>query len=754
MSSLHFRAGCALVCSVLLLTGFSKQSQPAVAESGSQIFGFRDFSRQAELDRKFNAVPDPQLAREHLRILTQAPHVAGSPEDKATADYVAQKFREAGLETQIVEYKVLLSFPEEASVDITAPANVKMHGPGRERVDGDPYQDDPRVLPAFNAYSPSGDAEADVVYVNYGRPEDYKKLEELKIDVRGKIVLARYGGNYRGVKSYVAQQHGALGVVIYSDPIDDGYYRGDTYPVGPFRPATGIQRGSVDYTFKYAGDPTTPGIASSLDLPQSQRTSPAAAVDLPKVPTLPLSYADALPIMQNLGGPESPREWQGALPFTYHVGPGPVRLKMHVKMTQPYKTIWDVVGMIRGSEFPDAWVIGGNHRDAWVYGAVDPNSGTAAMLESVHGLGALLKSGWKPRRTIVVCSWDAEEEGMIGSTEWGEQNAQALENAVAYFNMDVGVAGPNFGASAVPTLKQFVRDVAKEVPSATGGTLYDAWKDAKEKERARSVSPDLGGSQNRPPAAKVENDVEVGDLGSGSDYSVFIQHLGVPSTDIGSGGPFGVYHSVFDNFAWFTKFADPDFKYEQQMARAFGVELLHMAQADYLPEDYELYGKEILAYVQAAQAKARQTFAAQSPSFNDAMAAAQRFEKAGAEIRQAQRNSNTNLGLVNHALSAAERALLIQQGLPDRPWFRHAIYAPGEYTGYAAVVIPGVNEAIDANDVQRTGAQLAVLTDALNRAAGVLENYGGKETSQRSISTTRGSGWVKSASPTRDRGRY
>jgi N-acetylated-alpha-linked acidic dipeptidase len=372
-------------------------------------------------------------------------------------------------------------------------------------------------------------------------------------------------------------------------------------------------------------------------------------------------------------------------------------------------------------------VVGGNHRDAWVYGAVDPSSGTAAMLESVHGLGALLKSGWKPRRSIVVCSWDGEEEGMIGSTEWGEQNAQALEHAAAYFNMDVGVAGPNFGASAVPALKQFVRDVTKEVPSAKGGgSLYNAWKDAKEKERVRSVSPDLGGSQNRPPAAKVENDVEVGDLGSGSDYSVFIQHLGVPSTDIGSGGPYGVYHSVFDNFAWFTKFADPDFKYEQQMARVFGIELLHMAQADYLPEDYELYGKEIVAYVQAAQAKAKQTFATQTPSFDDAMAAAQRFEKAGADIRQAQRESNANLERLNHALSTAERALLTQQGLPNRPWFRHAIYAPGEYTGYAAVVIPGVNEAIDAKDLQRTGAQLSVLTNALNRAAGVLESYGGQ----------------------------
>ena len=709
-----------LLLSVLVLTGFRQAPQPAASE---RVFGFQDFSRQAEIDRRFNQSPDARLAEEHLRTLTQAPHVAGSPEDRKTAEYVAQKFREAGLDTQIVEYKVLLSFPEEVSVDVTAPAGVKMHGPSREHVEGDPYQDDPRVLPAYNAYSPSGDAEADVVYANYGSPQDYKQLDAMKVDVRGKLVLVRYGGNYRGVKSFIAQERGAAGVIIYSDPIDDGYYRGDMYPKGPYRPATGVQRGSVNYTFKYAGDPTTPGFASLPNLPDSQRTPPASAADLPRIPTMPISYADATPIMQNLGGAESPRDWQGALPFTYHVGPGPVRVRMHLKMNQPYKTIWDVIGTVRGSEFPDQWVLGGNHRDAWVYGAVDPNSGTAAMLESVHGIGDLLKSGWKPRRTLVFCSWDGEEEGMIGSTEWGEQYAPELERAAAYFNMDVGVAGPNFGASAVPTLKQFVRDVTKQVPSPQGGTVYQMWKDAREHDRLKNISPDIGGSQNRPPAARVENDVEVGDLGSGSDYSVFLQRLGVPATDIGSSGPYGVYHSVFDNFAWFKRFADPDFKYEQQMARVFGIEMLHMAGADYLPEDYELYGKEIVSYVLQAEAKAQQTFGLQSPSFADAVAAAQRFLKAGANIRQAQIAATSDFTRLNRTLSAAERALLIPEGLPRRPWFRHVIYAPGEYTGYAAVVVPGVNEAIDAGDAQRARTQLVVLTEALNRAAGVLEGY-------------------------------
>ena len=720
MSSIRRRLLYFLVFSAVTLTGFRQSAQQSNTE---QVFGFRDFTRQAEIDHKFIQSPDPKLAEEHLRALASAPHVAGSPEDRKTAEYVAQKFRQAGLDTQIVEYKVLLSFPQEVSLDVTAPPNVKMHGPSREHVEGDPYQDDPRVLPAYNAYSPSGDVEADVVYANFGSPQDYKQLEAMKVDARGKIVMVRYGGNYRGVKSFVAEQHGAAGVIIYSDPIDDGYYRGDIYPKGPFRPATGVQRGSIDYTFKYAGDPTTPGVASLPNLPDSQRTPPALAADLPKIPTMPISYEDASPILQSLGGPESPRDWQGALPFTYHTGPGPVRVKMHLKMEASYKPIWDVIGTVRGTEFPNEWVIGGNHRDAWAYGAVDPGSGTAAMLESVHGIGDLLKSGWRPRRTIVFCSWDGEEEGMIGSTEWGEQHAQELEHATAYLNMDVGVAGPNFGASAVPILKQFVRDVAKQVPSPKGGTVYQVWKDTHDHDRLKSVSPDVAGSQNRPPAAKVDQDVEVGDLGSGSDYSVFLQRLGIPATDIGSGGPYGVYHSVFDNLAWFRKFADPDFKYEQEMARVFGIEMLHMADADYLPEDYELYGKEIVSYVQQAQSKAQQVLGSQAPSFAEALAAAERLRSAGARIHQLETSGSANFAQLNHALSAAERALLIEQGLPHRPWFRHAIYAPGEYTGYAAVVIPGVNEAIDAEDPQLVRAQLAVLTDAINRASGVLEGY-------------------------------
>ena len=704
--------------------GTSQSIVSAKDVSGTPFFGFRNSTEEAALETRFLAVPDPKLAEEHLRILTQAPHIAGSPEDKATADYVAKKFRDAGFETEIVEYRVWMNYPTEISVDVTAPAGVTMHGPTREQVNGDPYDDDPRVVMPYNAMSPSGDVEADVVYANYGSLEDFRKLDQLKVDVRGKIVLVRYGENFRGVKAFVAQERGAAGVIIYSDPADDGWKRGDKYPKGPWRPDTGVQRGSIGYMFQFPGDPTTPGIASVPSLPDSKRIPPEQSTQLPKIPTTPLSYADAWPILEHLTGPESPRDWQGALPFTYHVGPGPVRVKMHLKQDYQFRTIWDVIGRVRGSELPDEWVVGGNHRDAWVYGAVDPNSGTAAMLEAVHGMGELLKSGWKPKRSIVLGSWDAEEEGLIGSTEWGEQHEAELANAAAYFNMDVAVSGPKFGASSSPSLKQFLREATKVVPSPKGGTLYEAWRKANQPGAESRQSPtEAIGDSRRIPAVQAKGEVPVGDLGSGSDYTVFLQHLGVPSTDISSTGAYGVYHSVFDNFNWFKKFGDPDFTYEQEMARLHGIEAIRMADADVLPYDYEEYGEEIVAYIDAARKKANNNFGNQTPNFSDAVEAARHFEKAGAKILARQRNPGNDVTGLNQALRQAERALLIPEGLPNRPWFRHAIYAPGQYTGYAAVVIPGVNEAIDKHDVERTQQQLAALAAALNRATKTLENY-------------------------------
>ena len=694
----------------------------AAAAQATTLFGFRDAAQQARWDSLFLAVPDPKLAGQHLQTLTTAPHWASSPEDYTTALYVADRFKAAGLATEIVPYKVRLNKPVSILIEAFDADGTKLiSGPRPEHVDpvkdgGDPYQDDPRILPAFNGSSPSGELTAGVIYANYGTLADFKQLAALGVSVRGKIVLVRYGENFRGIKAYIAQQYGARGVLIYSDPADDGYFKGDVYPKGPYRPESAVQRGSVQFLPIYPGDPETPGIASTLDLPASKRLSPAQfELDQPSVPVNPISAADAQPILQALAGQESPREWQGALPFTYHLGDGKVTVHMKLVQDSQLRTIWDVVGTIPGSDPAQRanWVVAGNHRDAWVYGAVDPSSGTAAMLETVHGLGALLKQGWKPKRTIVIGSWDAEEEGLIGSTEWVEQHDRILRDAVAYFNTDVAVGGPEFGAAAVPSLKEFLRTLTRSVPSPLGGTVYDQWKLTQQENQKHR-----GSRAPRTPIG-ADDDAHVGDLGSGSDYTPFLQHLGVPSTDIGSSGPYGVYHSVFDNYAWFLKFADPTFVYEQQQARIFGLEVLHMADADVLPYDEGAYGKEIATYLD--QAEERSLKLKLTLDFTGAQAAASRFTAAGTAIHALQLSPPANAAALNTALRAAEAALLNPVGLPKRPWYKHTIYAPGEFTGYAAVVIPGVNEGVDASDAPRAQGQLTALTEALNRAAQILE---------------------------------
>lgn len=692
----------------------------ALAQSvPTTFFGYKDFSAQAKVDAEFMSVPDAKLAGEDLETLTAAPHIAGSKEDYATAQFVAAKFRSAGLETTIVPYIAWMNLPVAIHIEATdASGKVLMTGPTREHVAGDRYDNDPRVVMPFNGSSPSADVAAGVVYANYGRPEDFAALDKLGVSVKGKIVLVRYGANFRGVKVFIAQQRGAVGVLIYSDPADDGYFRGDAYPKGPYRPATGVQRGAVEYMFKFPGDATTPGIASTPGLPASKRIPPGESAALPKIPSEPLSWHDAEPILGALGGAVVPHGWQGALPFTYHVGGGS-DVKVHMLLKQDYKfrTIWDVIGRIEGSEFPDALVIAGNHRDAWVYGAVDPNSGTAAMLEAARGLGVLLKQGWRPKRTILFASWDAEEEGLIGSTEWTEDHAKELAHAVAYFNMDVGVSGPDFDAEAVPSLKQFVRDVTRQVPSPSGGTVYASWL-KQQAEHAAASLPNLGYNQHRQSGEK-DKGARIGDLGSGSDYSPFFQRYGVPSTDISSDGPYGVYHSVFDNYQWFTENADPSFEYEQQQARVFGLEVLNMADADVLPYDYVTYAREIEEYLSDARKKADGSEV--TLDFGAANSATKRLVVAAEAVKRLQEHPQGNEAALNQALRQTEEDLLSPQGLPNRPWYKHTIYAPGEYTGYAAVVIPGVNEAIDARKATLAQQQLGVLAAALTRAAVTLE---------------------------------
>jgi N-acetylated-alpha-linked acidic dipeptidase len=700
---------------LLFLVFLALTSRFVAAQTAPQkVFGYADFNKEARIEEKFLAVPDAKLAGQHLKTLTAEPHMAATPGDRRTAEYVAQKFRAAGLETEIVPYRVLMNQPKVVRVEAYNEAGkLLMNGPTREHVEGDRYQDNPQVTMPFNGSSGSGDVTGEVVYANYGRLEDFALLASRHIDLHGKIVLCRYGANFRGVKVYLAEQRGAVGVLLYSDPQDDGFAKGEAYPMGPWRPETGVQLGSVQYLFKYPGDPETPGVASTLNLPDSARIPNEKSGNQPRIISIPISYHDAAPILRNMKGLAAPQGWQGGLDFRYHLGQagGKGGVRVHLVSQQDYqrRIIWDVIGKIKGTEYPNEWVVAGNHRDAWIYGAVDPSSGTAAMLEAVHGVGALLKEGWRPKRTIVFCSWDAEEQGLIGSTEWVEQHGVAMEHAVAYFNVDVAVAGPDFSASAVPSLKQFVRELTRSVPSPLGGTVYQQW-------RVKSS----GSSEHRNAPAAAGEEVRVGDLGSGSDFTPFFQHAGVPSTDIGSEGPYGVYHSVFDNYAWYRMNADPKFVYLEEMARVLGLETLRMADSEVLPYDYVTYAREVSAYLEAASRKAADAELGEI-DLGQAQAAAARFAEAAERVRRRQLTPSGDLGKFNQALRQVESALLNPAGLPHRPWYRHTIFAPGEFTGYSAVVLPGVNEAIDAKDKARARQQLAVLSQALERAAATLD---------------------------------
>ncbi|MFQ5694437.1 MAG: M28 family metallopeptidase [Terriglobia bacterium] len=717
---------------------------------------------QRALEKKFLAVPAAQRAEEHHRILTEEPHPAGSEADRRTAEYVLEQFRAAGLEATIEEFHVLLPEPKKIKLELlvaestsgakapltseaqaaglprlrsgqvkSRPANptqrVVFSGPRPERVPEDPASRDQRTLPGFNAYAASGDVTAEVVYVHQGLPADYQRLHEEGISVEGKIALARYGGSFRGVKAKVAEENGAAGLIIYSDPEDDGYHAGDAdvYPNGPWRPASGVQRGAVLFIFEYPGDPTTPGGPSLAGAP---RIASAQATNMPGIPVLPLSYADARVLLEDLGGKAAPRAWQGGLPLTYHVGPGPVRARMQVEIDYVVKPVWNVVGKIHGQN-EDEIVVMGNHRDAWTYGGVDPNSGTAAMLEMARGLGSLLKEGWRPRRSLWLLSWDAEEQGLLGSTEWAEKHAEALQQeAVAYLNLDSAVSGQNFGAQAVPSLKEFLRAVAADTPDPRGGSVLKHANQRVRERLRRGVVPGrvpAGGADATPIA---ERELELGQLGSGSDYTAFLDHLGIPATNFGFRGRYGVYHSIFDNHRWMKQWGDPEFRFHVAAAQFYGLQALRLAEADLLPFDYAAYGREIGNYLKGIGKKLRLLGQGGELDFARAQEAAARLARMGQEVREKYEWAISrgvelgNLDRVNRALVAAEQAFLHPQGLPGRPFFRHVIYAPGTYTGYASVPLPGVHESIDAEDFEEARRQLEALTSAVNRAADLLES--------------------------------
>jgi N-acetylated-alpha-linked acidic dipeptidase len=707
---------------------------PAAPTAVLDGFTAEGSSAERRWEDQFRAVPAPASAREHLRRLTAEPHVAGTKEDYATAIYVRDQIRSYGIASELKEYEVLLPYPK-------APGIVELIRPRREMlgvkepvIAEDPSSSNPKIIPLFNGYSPSGDVTAPLVYVNYGLPPDYEALKKAGVDVTGKIAIARYGNSFRGVKAKVAQDHGAVGLIIYSDPADDGYMQGDVYPKGPWRPAGAAQRGSVQFLSTAPGDPLTPGKPA---IPGVPRLKIEEATTLPRIPVQPISYGDARRLLEPLRGPLRPAGFQGGLPFPYHVG-GTEYVRVHLKTSMDYQVrkIWNVISRIDGDEEKDRWVIMGNHRDAWVFGAVDPNSGTSAMLEAARGFGALLKQGWKPRRTIVLCSWDGEEYGLLGSTEWAEDNAAELkEKAVAYLNVDSAVSGANFGASSVPSMWKLIRGATRDVKDPKSGqSVYQRWQDRAHEEEPNS---EMTNAEAGSDAAIAE--ARIGALGSGSDFTPFLQHLGVPASDMGFGGDYGVYHSAYDSFYWMSHFGDPDFVYHVAAAQLWGTVTLRLANAAGLPLDYRDYAWQMREFFDECMKVARRRKLAGAfddkpmlKALENFAAEAERVEKARqdtvAEIERTRVEANDRqpravqrLQRINDALLGVERSLIDERGLRGRNWYTHQIYAPGTYTGYAAQPLPDFRQALDDRNTANAAEALGRIVAAIDRATETLK---------------------------------
>jgi N-acetylated-alpha-linked acidic dipeptidase len=715
-------------------------------DAGHPLRGYtpEDSATEVSWEQKFREMPDPNHIRENMRRLSARPHHVGSAYDKDNAEWLLAQLKSYGLDAKIETFSALFPTPKSRKLELLGPTpfTAKLQEPPVS-VDSTSSQTSEQ-LPSYNAYSRDGDVIAPLVYVNYGRPEDYDVLDRMGISVKGAIVIARYGMSWRGIKPKVAAEHGAVGCIIYSDPREDGYFQGDTFPVGPTRPPDGVQRGSVMDMPIYPGDPQTPGVGAV----EGVKLIPLDQVQtITKIPVLPISYADATPFLKALGGETVPEAWRGGLPLTYHVGPSTAKVHLAVSFNWDRKPLNDVVARIPGSKYPDEWVIRGNHHDAWVNGAEDPLSGASPELEEARALGELLKQGWKPSRTIIYCFWDGEEPALLGSTEWAETHAEELkQHAVAYFNSDGNGRG-YFRAEGSHSLENFVNDVAKDIQDPE--TKMSVWK------RVRLVDISRATPQART-EIRSRADMRIPALGSGSDYTVFIDHLGVASVNFGYGGEDqgGQYHSIYDDFYWYTHFQDTEFTYERALAQTAGTMVMRMADADMLPFQFadladtvHLYIGQLktLAIEKRDEAKERDqeisdgvyqalydpkknqvappveaippylNFAPLDQASDDLTDAAKAFDAAFAAA-----GGNAPDGL-NADLIRSERLLTDDRGLPNRPWFEHLLYAPGFYTGYGVKTIPGAREAIEQNKWSEADEQIVRVSAALEHEADLLK---------------------------------
>lgn len=761
----------------LILGTLATRPAPADDDRPEVPPGFREgsFAAEAKAEARALAVPVPEKARAWLRTLTEEPHVAGTPADHKTALFVRDKLRDWGWQAEIAEYEVLLNYPSRPpTLQIVRPE------PRKLLVNETPHAADkdsasPDAFPAFHGYGVSGDVTGQVVYANFGRPEDFEALDKMGIEVKDRIVLVRYGAIFRGLKVLNAQKRHARGVLIYSDPADDGYAKGDIYPNGPYRSGSAIQRGSVQFLSLGPGDPSTPegpsvkgakrlpihpfdgfpvrrprgliGDPSNPDGFDPERWEKATGLDRESyyatIPSLPISFDAARPILEALGGPNVPTGWQGGLPLPYHVGPGPSEVDFAIQMDYKVRAIWNVIATLKGSVEPDRWVLIGNHRDAWVYGAVDPGSGTAATLEMCRALGEAVKGGWKPRRSIVYASWDAEEYGLVGSTEWAEDHAKELdEKAVLMLNVDSAVSGPDLDVGGVPSLRDLFLGAAEGVTDPRSGqTLRRRWLDRRRAAWAHESPIDLDESiWTEPRSEPVPANgfrPQLTPLGSGSDYTAFLDHLGIPALDAGFHGHYGVYHSIYDDFFWMEKFGDPEFLTHATAAKLYTLIAMRAAGAEVVPLRFGPYGDSLRAEVDdlrrlvARKDRAAGPGASKPPirfeGLADLVRAVRAFaeraeaaDRATADLARGEAPDPMTLARVNDAMTRVERSLLEPSGLPGRPWFKHVIFAPGLTTGYACWPLPGVRQAILRDDPGLLAAQVPILVRRLEAASEAL----------------------------------
>jgi len=745
----------ALICSLPLLTVGQQEEQAKLAG----FFGNSSADEQT-WEQKFRAIPSPDNMIADMKLLAAHPHHVGSPYDKQNSEWILAQYKKFGWDAHIETFHVLFPTPKLRVLEMVSPTHfvAKLQ---ETPVPGDPTSSQQsEQLPTYNAYSPDGDVTAPLVYVNYGVPEDYDQLARMGISVKGAIVITRYGQSWRGIKPKLAAEHGAIGCLIYSDPRDDGYYEGDVFPKGPYRPSQGVQRGSVAKMEIYPGDPLTPGVGADE---HAKRLPIKEAKTIEDIPVLPISYGDAEPLLKALSGPVAPPEWRGALPFTYHVGPGPAKVHLKLQFNWDLKPIHDVIAKLAGSTDADEWIIRGNHYDGWVNGAEDPIAGQVALLEEARSLGEIYKQGWRPKRTIIYCSWDGEEPGLLGSTEWVEEHGDELAtHAVAYINSDTNGRG-YLEAEGSHSLESFVNHIADDIQDPEKGMSVGR--------RHRLAA--LARAQNPDERKKLESQKNfiLGDLGSGSDYSPFIDHAGISSINYGYGGEVGggIYHSIYDDFYWYSHFDDPTEQYGRTLAQTVGTTVMRLADSDVPAFDFtglseavgrfvdelkkldkteitqiEWQNKEIQDGIFSATADPTKKFVPPSTeevpqpldfsSLDDALKnlkqSAEHYQSAFDKAQQSA-SASASFQSVDQDLIATERDLLSEAGLPGRPWYKHQLYAPGIYTGYGVKTIPGVREAIEQKNWSQAAQEIGIVAsvlqkeaDSINAAASALESAG------------------------------